>query len=107
MNCAFLSDVADVLTIAGLVFGILGSLLMANQYLAVAKPGAWLWIVIGSLWRSNLARGTARAKEANSENVLRSLQGIAFLALAFISQLATFVLQHVTSHLCKASVGAG
>jgi hypothetical protein len=107
MSCACLSNIADALTIAGLVFGILGSLLMANQYLAVAKPGAWLWIVISSLWRSNLARGTARAKEANSENVLRSLQGLAFLALSFICQLVTFVLEHVTSRMCKGSIGAG
>jgi hypothetical protein len=102
MSCGCLSNITGALTIAGLVFGILGSLLMANQYLAVARPGAWLWIVISSLWRSKVASGAARAKGANTEDVLRSLQGLAFLALAFICQLATFVLEHVASHVCKA-----
>lgn len=107
MSCAHLSNITGALTLGGLVFGILGSLLMANQYFAVAKPSAWLRIVIGSLWRSSVARGAARAKQANPEDVLRSLQGLAFLALAFICQLVTFVLEHVASQLCKVSVGAG
>lgn len=37
MKCVFLSNIMSVFTLSGLVFGILGSLLMANQYLAIKR----------------------------------------------------------------------
>jgi hypothetical protein len=101
MTCTQLQILADVLTGFGLLAGLIGSLLMANAYFQATGTGLSIWVVVSSLWRDKLARGAARIKGANPENALASLQGVAFVGLAFACQLGSFFVQIFNRDACQ------
>ena len=101
MTCDSLQTTAQILTGLGLLSGFVASLLMANAYFQATGWGLSIWVVISSLWRGAKARGAARMREANPENVLNSLQGVALLGLSFLLQLGAFVAQLRFDAICR------
>ena len=101
MTCAQLQLLVDVLTGLGLFVGLIGSMMMANGYFQATGRALSIWVVVSSLWRGKKALGAARMKEANPENALASLQGVAFLGLAFAFQMGAFCVQLLVNGACK------
>lgn len=74
----------------GLIFEIVGVLLMANAYLKRASDSAVPMVLMSALWRGDTARGAAFPGRSDVEGEKRAnlvaLQGLAFIGVGFVFQ---------------------
>lgn len=82
---------AVLLEILGAVMGLVGALLMANQYLKILHGLDIATVLVSALWRGSLARGTVEAGELSRDDKLGFLQGLGFVFCGFALQLFGYV----------------
>lgn len=83
---------ATLLEALGAVMGLVGALLMANQYLKILRGLDVAAVLVSALWRGSLARGTVQAGELSRDDKLHFLQGLGFVFTGFTFQLAGYAL---------------
>ena len=86
--------IATILEAIGAACALVGALLLANVYIgALSIGGDLLSVLFSALWRGSLARGAVEVSSLTSEKRIASLQGLGFVFLGFLLQLAGYILQ--------------
>lgn len=91
-----LQGLANTFLSAGLIFEIVGVLLMAHLYLKVENFKEQLKVLISALYRGEDAQAVQVLPDIFKEKKIVTLQGIAFIVLGFIFQFIASILLFIS-----------
>jgi|SRR5918992_1758317 hypothetical protein len=89
--------VPEILHLTGLVFDIIGAVLMANMLLSTTHWRIWPRVFLSALVRGKIATGCA-SFDFRTENVIASLQGLALIIVGFIFSATGITIKMVSEY---------